>query len=106
MSDDPVRAPFANPLPPVPETDEEREARLEAEREAQQAAVEEAAANPPAPPGPLTDEHVYPTPATGDPKVTHAAMSTEDLEEIGCDEDGNPVDSEPPPVEPEEPTDE
>lgn len=106
MSDDPVRAPFAQPLPPVPETEEEKEARLEAEREAQQAAIEEAAANPPAPPEPLTDEKVYPTPPTSDPKVTHAAMSSEELEEIGYDQDGNPIDGEPPPVEPEEPTDE
>ena len=106
MSDDPVRAPFANPLPPVPKTEEEIEAEREAEREAAAEAAQAAADNPPAPPEPLTDEKVYPTPPTSDPKVTHAAMSSEELEEIGYDQDGNPVDGEPPPVEPEEPTDE
>ena len=100
MSDDPVRAPFANPVPPAPETEEEKEARLEAERQQQQAEAEAAAAAPPLPPEPLTDEKVYPTPPTADPKVTHAAMSTEELEELGYDQDGGT--SEPAPVESEQ----
>ena len=80
MSDDPVRAPFAAPLPPAPVEE------VEAKEDEQ------------APPQPLTDADVYGTPPAADPKVTHHAMSTEDLKEIGCDEDGNPI-------EPEEPTD-
>ncbi len=84
MSDTPeVKAPFANPLP-----EKEEEVELQEGEEL--------------PPQPTLDEHVYAADPTRDPKVTHTAMSTEDLAEIGCDEDGNPLPGEPPPVEPEE----
>ena len=88
MSDEPVRAPFANPLPPQPESEEDKEARLQAERDEAARQAEEAANAPPVEPQPLTDEKTYPTPPTADPKVTHATMSTEQLEELGYDQDG------------------
>ena len=105
MSDDPVREPFANPLPPVPKTEEEIEAERQAERDAAEAAAKEAAENPPPPPQPLTDDKVYTAPSTADPKVTHAAMSSEELEALGYDADGNPA-GEPKTVEPEQPQEE
>lgn len=91
MSDDPIRAPFAQPLPPQPKTAEEIEAEREEERQRRQEEAEQMANLPEVAPVPLTDEHVYQSQPTPDPKVTHAAMSTEELEELGYDEDGAPI---------------
>ncbi len=104
MSDDQNREPFAKPLPPTPPTQEELDEKAKQEQEAQQFAAEEAAKQA-ASPQPITDETTFATPATGDARVTHEAMSTEDLEAMGHDQDGNPV-GEAQPVEPEAPPEE
>jgi hypothetical protein len=108
MSDDPTKqAPFANPVPPPPPTPAEIEEKEAADREAQKEEMERMVNEPPPPPQPVTDEQVYQAPATDELRKTHATMSTEDLEALGHNEDGQPASEqhadEPQPVHEEQP---
>jgi hypothetical protein len=108
MSDDPTKqAPFANPVPPAPPSPEEVAEKEEADRKTQQEEMERMANEPPPPLKPLTDDKVYQTPPTNELRKTHSTMSTEDLEALGHNEDGQAAGEqradEPQPVEDQRP---
>ncbi len=92
MSDEVKREAFGRAVPKAPEPEHPDETHVETEQ-GEELIV---------PARPLTDEQTYPPSASQEGRVTHEAMSAEQLAEIGCDEDGNPIQGAPKPVEPEE----